>query len=186
MKLSRITDTAPPAVIRTAWYAWWGVAVSCAIGAVRLLAYVLSNYLNGNGDDDPTGVWAQVFDIGQIAVSSSTIVALVFVVLLAARTRTSTVVAIGVILLSVLLTLFILIADYLAWMVAAKGLFAFTPRMLKLDYAYLALTLIILVAAHFTSGYVGSAVYASALAVTAVFLAVAARRWRSIERIVED
>lgn len=185
MELSRITDAAPPVVIRTAWFAWWGVAISCLIAAVRLLAYVLSNYLYGDGDDDPTGVWAQVFDIGQVAVGSSTAVALVFVIVLAARTRTSTVVASAIVLLSILFTLFIFIADYMAWMVSAKGLFAFTPRMLRLDYAYLILTLAILAAGHFVSGYLGSLVYAAALVITAAFLAAAASRWRSIERIAE-
>lgn len=185
VELSRIEDSAPAVVLRTAWWAWWGVAISCAIGAVRLTAYVLSNYYNGDGDDDPTGVWATVFSVGQIAVGSSTILALVFVIILAARTRTSTIVAVAIVTLSILFTLFILVADYLAWMVSAKGLFAFTPRMLTLDYLYLALTLGILVAGHFVSGYLGSLVYAVALLVTAAFLAVAARRWRAIERIAE-
>jgi hypothetical protein len=112
-------------------------------------------------------------------------VALVFVIVLAARTRTSTVVAIAVITLSVLFTLFIYLVDYMAWMVSAKGLFAFTPRMLKLDYLYLALTLIVLAASHFVSGYLGSLVYAIALVITGVFLLAAARRWRAIERVVE-
>lgn len=185
VELSRIEHSAPPEVLRTAWWAWWGVAISCGIGAVRLSAYVLSNYYNGDGDDDPTGIWATVFSAGQIAVGSSTAVALVFVIVLAARTRTSTVVAIAIVTLSILFTLFIFIADYMAWMVSAKGLFAFTPRMLTLDYLYLALTLGILVAGHFVSGYLGSLVYAIALIVTAAFLAVAARRWRGIERVVE-
>ena len=133
----------------------------------------------------PIGIWNSIFDIGRVAVGASTAVALVFVIMLAARTRTSTVVAVAIIALSILFTLFIFIADYMAWMVAAKGLFAFTPRMLSLDYCYLALTLVILAAGHFVSGYLGSGVYALALLVTLVFLAVAARRWRSIERLVE-
>lgn len=186
VELSRIEDSAPGVVLRTAWWAWWGVAISCAIGAVRLVSYVLSNYYNGDGDDDPTGVWATVFSVGQIAVGSSTVLALVFVIVLAARTRTSTIVAVAIVTLSILFTLFILIADYMAWMVSAKGLFAFTPRMLSLDYLYLALTLGILAAGHFVSGYLGSAVYAVALIVTAAFLAVAARRWRAIERVAEN
>jgi uncharacterized membrane protein HdeD (DUF308 family) len=73
----------------------------------------------------------------------------------------------------------------MAWMVSAKGLFAFTPRMLKLDYLYLALTLIVLAASHFVSGYLGSLVYAIALIITGVFLVAAARRWRAIERVAE-
>lgn len=186
MELSRIEDAAPAGVLRTAWWAWWAVAVSVAIGALRLGAYVLSNYYNGDGGDAPIGVWSALFNVGKVAVGLSTLIALVFVILLAARTRTSTVVAAAVILLSVLFTLFIFFVDYMAWMVCAKGLFAFTPRMLKLDYAYLALTLVILAAGHFVSGYLGSLVYAIALVVTVVFLAVAARKWRVIEREAES
>lgn len=185
MELSNIEDSAPGVVLRTAWWALWAVAVSVAIGAVRLAAYVLSNYYNGDGNDEPIGIWGSIFDIGRVAVGASTAVALVFVIILAARTRTSTVVAVAIIALSILFTLFIFIADYMAWMVSAKGLFAFTPRMLSLDYCYLGLTLVILAAGHFVSGYIGSLVYAIALLVTLVFLAVAARRWRSIERLVE-
>ena len=185
MELSRIRDEAPSAVLRAAWWAWWAVAVSWCIGALRLGAYVLSNYFNGDGDDPPTGVWATVFDAGRIAVGSSTAVALVFVIVLAARTRTSTIVALAVVALSVLFTLFIYLVDFMAWMVAAKGLFAFTPRMLRLDYVYLALTLIILGISHFVSGYVASLVYAAALVVTGGFLVAAAGRWRAVERVVE-
>lgn len=186
MELSNIEDSAPGVVLRTAWWALWAVAVSVAIGAVRLAAYVLSNYYNGDGNDEPIGIWGSIFDIGRVAVGASTAVALVFVIMLAARTRTSTVVAFAIIALSILLTLFIFIADYMAWMVPAKGLFAFTPRMLSLDYCYLALTLVILLAGQFVSGYVGSLVYALALVVTVGFLSVAARRWRLIERLVEN
>ena len=186
VELSRIDRSAPAVVLRTAWWAWWAVVVSCVIGAIRLAAYVLSNYYNGDGNDEPIGIWASVFDIGRLAVGASTAVALVFVIILAARTRTSTVVAVAIIALSILFTLFIFIADYMAWMVSAKGLFAFTPRMLKLDYAYLGLTLVILATGHFVSGYIGSVVYAAALIVTALFLVVAARRWQSIEREVES
>jgi hypothetical protein len=186
VELSRIEGEAPAAVLRAAWWAWWAVAVSWVIGALRLGAYVLSNYFNGDGDDAPIGVWATIFDAGRIAVGSSTAVALVFVIVLAARTRTSTVVAIAVVTLSVLFTLFIYLVDFMAWMVSAKGLFAFTPRMLRLDYAYLAMTLVILAASHFVTGYIGSLVYAIALMVTGVFLATAARRWRSIDRVVES
>ena len=185
MELSRIHEEAPAAVLRAAWWAWWAVVVSWAIGALRLGAYVLSNYFNGDGDDAPVGGWATIFDGGRIAVGASTAVALVCVIVLAARTRTSTVVAMAVITLSVLFTLFIYFVDYMAWMVSAKGLFAFTPRMLKLDYLYLALTLIVLAASRFVSGYLGSLVYAVALVITGVFLLAAARRWRAIERVVE-
>jgi hypothetical protein len=184
VELSRIQDEAPAAVLRAAWWAWWAVAVSWVIGALRLGAYVLSNYFNGDGDDAPVGVWATIFDAGRIAVGSSTAVALAFVVVLAARTRTSTVVAFAVVTLSVLFTLFIYLVDVMAWMVSAKGLFAFTPRMLRLDYVYLAMTLVILAGSHFVSGYLGSLVYAIALVVTGFFLAAAARRWRAIERVV--
>ena len=152
---------------------------------MRLSSYVLSNYFQGDGDDAPVGVWAAIFDLGHIAVGASTAVALVFVIILAARTRTSTAVAVAIIGLSVLFTLFIFIVDYMAWMVPANGLFAFTPRMLTLDYAYLGLTLVILAAGNFVSGYLGSMLNAVALIVTGVFLAVAARRWRAIERIAE-
>lgn len=186
MELSRIDNEAPAAVLRAAWWAWWAVAVSWVIAALRLGAYVLSNYFNGDGDDAPVGTWATFFDAGRIAVGFSTVVALVFVIVLAARTKTSTAVAVAVIALSVLFTLFIYLVDVMAWMVAAKGLFAFTPRMLKLDYVYLAMTLIILAAGHFVTGYLGSVVYAVALVITGVFLAAAARRWRAIERIFED
>ena len=186
VELSRIEGEAPAAVLRAAWWAWWAVAVSWLIGALRLGAYVLSNYFNGDGDDAPIGVWATIFDVGRIAVGSSTAVALVFVIVLAARTRTSTVVALAVVTLSVLFTLFIYFVDYMAWMVPAKGLFAFTPRMLKLDYLYLTLTLIVLAASHFVSGYLGSLVYAIALVVTGLFLVAAAQRWRAIERVVND
>ena len=185
MELSRIHEEAPAAVLRAAWWAWWAVVVSWAIGALRLGAYVLSNYFNGDGDDAPVGGWSTIFDGGRIAVDASTAVALVCVIVLAARTRTSTVVAMAVITLSVLFTLFIYFVDYMAWMVSAKGLFAFTPRMLKLDYLYLALTLIVLAASRFVSGYLGSLVYAVALVITGVFLLAAARRWRAIERVVE-
>jgi len=185
VELSRIHDEAPAEVLRAAWWAWWAVAISWLIGALRLGAYVASNYFNGDGDDAPIGVWATLFDAGRIAIGSSTAVALVFVVILAARTRTSTVVAVAVVALSVLFTLFIYLVDFMAWMVAAKGLFAFTPRMLRLDYVYLAMTLVILGISHFVSGYLASLVYAVALIVTGAFIYAAARRWRAIERIVE-
>ncbi|MFM9135063.1 MAG: hypothetical protein ACKOT0_06470 [bacterium] len=186
MELSRIDRSAPASILRTAWWAWWPVVISCCIGAVRLSSYVLSNYFQGDGDDAPVGVWATIFDLGRVAVGASTAVALVFVIILAARTRTSTVVALAIVGLSILFTLFIFVADYMAWMVSAKGLFAFTPRMLTLDYAYLGLTLVILAAGHFVSGYLGSMVYAAALIVTGTVLAVAARRWRAIERIADS
>lgn len=185
MELSSVDREAPASVLRAAWWAWWAVVVSWVIGLIRLTSYVLSNYFNGDGDDDPIGVWASVFDGGRVAVGASTAVALIFVIVLAARTRTSTVLALGIIALSVLFTLFVYFADYMAWMVSAKGLFAFTPRMLSLDYIYLVLTLVILLGSHFVSGYLAAGVFGLALVITAFFLAAAAQRWRAIEKVVE-
>ena len=186
MELSRIDRQASPGVLRAAWCAWWAVAISWVIGAIRLTAYDLSNYFNGDGTDDPIGVWASVFEWGRIAVGLSTAIALVFVIVLASRTRTSAALAFAIVSLSVLFAVFIFVTDYMAWMVAAKGLFAFTPRMLTLDYVYLALTLVILAVGFFVSGYLSTLLFAVALVVTAVFLAVAAQRWRSIERIAAE
>ena len=68
-------------------------------------------------------------------------------------------------------------------MVAAKGRFAFTPRMVKLDAIYTVLTLLTLFFA--TPTYFGQGLVAIALVLTAVFLAVAAMRWRGITALVE-
>lgn len=114
-------------------------------------------------------------------MSASTCVALVFVVLLAARTRRGGKLATAVILLIIGGVIFVYVREFAAWMVAAKGLFAFTPRMVRQDAIYSVLTLLTLFFA--TPTYFGQALVAVALILTAVFLAMAARRWRGIERI---
>lgn len=184
VELTRIDDGAPAVVLRSAWWAWWACTISLVIAAVRLGAMFLSNLSTGNGDDDPTGAFGTVYDAGFIAVSASTCLALVFVVRLAMRTRRGGRLAIAVILLIVGGVLFVYFREFAAWMVAAKGLFAFTPRMVKMDAVYTVLTLLTLFFA--TPSYFGQALVAVALVLTAVFLAVAAQRWRAVDRIVED
>lgn len=181
MELTRIDRGAPGSVLRSAWWAWWGCAISWFIALIRLSAMFISNLQAGDGHDDPTGAFGTVYDIGFIAVSASTCVALVFVVVLASRTRRGGALAIAVILLIIGGVLFVYFREFAAWMVAAKGFFAFTPRMVKLDAVYTVLTLLILLFA--TQSYLGQALVATALVVTAIFLAVAAQRWRAIERI---
>ena len=183
MELTRIEDGAPARVLRSAWWAWWACAISWLIATVRLGAYFFSNLASGDGNDLPTGAFGTVYDAGFIAVSSSTAVALVFVVLLAARTRRGGKLAIAVILLIIGGVLFVYFREFAAWMVAAKGLFAFTPRMVRMDAVYTVLTVLTLFFA--TPTYFGQALVATALVLTAVFLAVAAKRWRGIERIEE-
>ena len=184
MELTRIEDRAPRPALLAAWFAWWGCAISWLIALVRLGAMFFSNLATGNGSNDPTGAFGTVYDIGFVAVSSSTALALVFVVILAFRTRRGGRLAIAVILLVVLGVLFVYFREFAAWMVAAKGLFAFTPRMVKLDAIYTVLTLLTLLFA--TPTYFGQLLVAVALLLTAVFLVIAARRWRSVALIVSD
>jgi hypothetical protein len=158
--------------------------VSWLIACVRLGAMFFSNLASGNGDDDPIGALGTVYDAGFIAVSASTAVALVFVVILAARTRRGGKLAVAVILLIIGGVLFVYFREFAAWMVAAKGLFAFTPRMVRMDAVYTVLTVLTLFFA--TPSYVGQALVALALVLTAAFLVVAARRWRSVTLLVED
>ncbi len=185
MELTRIGDEgAPASVLRSAWWAWWACAISWLVACVRLGAMFLSNLASGDGNDDPIGAFGTVFDAGFVAVSATTLVALVFVVLLAVRTRRGGRLAIAVILLIIGGVLFAYFREFAAWMVAAKGLFAFTPGMVRLDMIYTVLTILTLFFA--TPSYFGQALVAIALVLTAFFLAVAARRWRGVERIVED
>lgn len=185
MELTRIDETGAPArVLRSAWWAWWGCAISWLIALIRLAAMFLSNLKSGDGGELPSGVLGTVYDAGFIAVSSSTTLALVFVVVLATRTRRGGALAVAVILLIVGGVLFAYFREFAAWMVAAKGLFAFTPRMVKMDAVYTVLTLLTLFFA--TPTYFGMALFATALVLTAVFLAVAARRWRGITKLVEE
>lgn len=183
VELTRIERQAPARVLRSAWWAWWACAISWLIAAVRLGAYFFSNLASGDGNDEPIGAWGTVYDTGFVAISASTAVALVFVVLLAARTRRGGKLAVAVMLLIVGGVVFVYFRDIAAWMVAAKGLFAFTPRMATLDIVYTVLTLLTLFFA--TPTYFGQALVATALVVTAIFLAVAAQRWRAVERIEE-
>jgi hypothetical protein len=143
-----------------------------------------SNLSSGDGNDIPIGDFGVVYNAGFIAVSSSTLLALVFVVLLAVRTRRGGRLAIAVILLVIGGVLFAYFREFAAWMVAAKGLFAFTPGMVRLDAVYTVLTVFTLFFA--TPSYFGQALVALALIVTAVFLAVAALRWRRVERLDEE
>lgn len=182
MELTVITEAgASKKVLLTAWIAWWACAISWLIACIRLSAMFLSNLSTGTGDDSPAGAFATVYDIGFIAVSSSTFLALAFVVLLAVRTRRGGKLAIAVILLIIGGVLFAYFREFAAWMVAAKGLFAFTPRMVRADAVYTVLTILTLLFASPT--YFGQLLIAFALVLTAVFLAVAARRWRGIARI---
>lgn len=185
MELTRIgSEGATAAVLRSAWWAWWACTISWLIATIRLSAMFFSNLASGDGNDDPAGTWGTVFDAGFIAVSSTTLLALVFVVLLAARTRRGGRLAIAVILLIVGGVVFVYFREFAAWMVAAKGLFAFTPRMVRLDAVYTVLTLLTLFFA--TPSYFGQALVAAALVITAVFLAVAAQRWRAVPRLAEE
>lgn len=182
VELTRIgPEGASAPVLRSAWWAWWACAVSWLIACIRLGAMFFSNLLRGDGQDDPTGALGTVYDTGFIAVSASTSVALVFVVLLAMRTRRGGALAIAVILLIVGGVLFAYFREFAAWMVAAKGLFAFTPRMVKLDAIYTVLTILTLFFA--TPTYFGQALVAVALVLTAVFLGVSAKRWRGVARL---
>ena len=184
VELTRIgEEAASRKVLISAWFAWWACAASWLIACIRLIAMFLSNLESGNGSDDPIGIYGTVYDIGFLAVSSSTCVALLFVVLLAIRTRRGGALAIAVILLIIGGVLFVYFREFAAWMVAAKGLFAFTPRMVKLDAIYTVVTLAILFFA--TPTYLGQALFAGALVITAFFLAISANRWRSVERAVE-
>ena len=184
VELTRIEDAAPGPVLRAAWWAWWACAASWLIALIRLGAMFLSNLKSGDGNDDPIGALGNVYNAGYIAVSASTAVALLFVVILAVRTRRGGRLAIAVILLIVGGVVFVYFREFAAWMVAAKGLFAFTPRMVKLDAVYTVLTLLTLFFA--TPSYFGQALVAAALVLTAVFLAVAARKWRGVALIVEE
>jgi len=181
VELTRIEDSASARILRIAWIAWWACTISWAIAAIRLLSMFLWNLAEGNGEEDPLGALGSVYDAGFIAVSSSTFLALVFVVWLGFRTRRGGRLAVAVILLIAGGVLFVYFREFAAWMVAAKGLFAFTPRMVRLDAIYTVLTLLILFLA--SPGYLGQALVAIALVVTAVFLVVAARRWRGVSRI---
>lgn len=80
--------------------------------------------------------------------------------------------------------LFVYFREFAAWMVAAKAFFAFTPGMVRMDAIYTVLTVLTLLFASPT--YFGQLLVAVALVLTAVFLYVAARRWRNVERIIED
>ena len=183
MELTRIEDRASRRVLLTAWIAWWACAVSWFIGLVRLGSYFFSNLSSGDGTSAPAGAYGLVYDGGFIAVSASTALALAFVVLLGFRTRRGGRLAVAVILLIVGGVLFAYFREFAAWMIAAKGLFAFTPRMVKLDAVYTVMTILILLFAEPT--YFGQALVALALVLTAVFLVIAARRWRAVERIDE-
>jgi hypothetical protein len=184
VELTRIEDGAPRTVLLSAWFAWWACAISWAIACIRLGAMFLSNLTSGDGSQDPIGAYGTVFDAGYIAISSSTCAALVFVVLLAARTRRGGALALAVILLVIGGVVFAYFREFAAWMVAAKGLFAFTPRMVRLDAIYTVLTVLTLFFA--TPTYLGQALFAAVLIVTACFLAVSAKRWRAVTRLVED
>lgn len=184
VELTRVGEEgASGAVLRSAWLAWWACAISWFIALIRLGAMFLSNLKSGDGNDNPIGALGTVYDAGFFAVTVSTFVALIFVVLLAVRTRRGGRLAIAVILLIIGGVLFVYFRDFAAWMVAAKGLFAFTPRMVKLDAIYTVLTLLTLLFA--TPSYFGQALVAVALVLTAIFLAVAARKWRSVTQIVD-
>ncbi len=184
MELTRIgTEGAPGRVLRSAWWAWWACAISWLIACLRLGAWFFSNLKSGDGNDDPIGAFGTVYDAGYLAVSASTFVALAFVVLLAFQTRRGGKLAVAVILLIIGGVLFAYFREFAAWMVAAKGLFAFTPRMVKMDAVYTVLTILTLFFA--TPSYFGQALVATALVLTAVFLVVAARRWRGVTRLVE-
>lgn len=185
MELTRIGDTGAPAhVLRSAWWAWWACAISWLIACIRLGAWFLSNLATGDGNDSPLGTLGTVYGAGFVAVSASTCVALVFVVLLAAKTRRGGKLAIAVILLIIGGVLFVYFREFAAWMVAAKGLFAFTPRMVRMDMVYTVLTILTLLFAR--PSYFGQALIAFALILTAIFLVVAARRWRAVTRIVDE
>ena len=184
MELTRIENGAPKRGLLSAWFAWWACAVSWAIACIRLGAMFLSNLESGDGQQDPAGMYGTIFDAGYIAISSSTCVALLFVVILATRTRRGGALAVAVILLVIGGVVFAYFREFAAWMVAAKGLFAFTPRMVRLDAIYTVLTLLTLFFA--TPTYVGQALFAVALVMTAFFLAVSAKRWRAVTRIAEE
>lgn len=184
VELTRIEHGAPRKVLISAWFAWWACAISWAIACIRLGAMFFSNLASGDGAQDPTGAYGTIFDAGYIAISSSTCVALLFVVLLATRTRRGGALAIAVILLVIGGVLFAYFREFAAWMVAAKGLFAFTPRMVRLDAIYTVLTLLTLFFA--TPTYLGQALFATVLVITAFFLAVSAKRWRAVTRLVEE
>ena len=123
MELTRIEDAAPGPVLRAAWWAWWACAASWLIALIRLGAMFVSNLKSGDGNDDPIGALGNVYNAGYIAVSASTAVALLFVVILAVRTRRGGRLAIAVILLIVGGVVFVYFREFAAWMVAAKGLF---------------------------------------------------------------
>ena len=144
VELTRIESDAPARVLRAAWWAWWACAVSWLIALIRLTAMFFSNLEYGNGTNDPVGAFGAIYDTGYIAVTSSTLVALVFVVWLAVQTRRGGRLAVAIILLIIGGVIFVYFRDFAAWMVAAKGLFAFTPRMVKLDAIYTVLTLLTL------------------------------------------
>lgn len=184
VELTRIGDSAPRRVLISAWFAWWACAISWLIAFVRLGSMFFSNLSTGDGNDDPTGTFGTIYDFGFYAVTVTTFIALVFVIILGVRTRRGGPLAITILLLIVGGVLFVYFRDFAAWMVAAKGLFAFTPRMVKLDAIYTVLTLLTLLFA--TPSYFGQALVAVALVITAAFLVVAARKWRAVEVIVED
>jgi len=185
VELTRIDETGATApVLRSAWWAWWACAISWLIAFIRLSAMFFSDLFSGESGADPSGTWATVYDVGYIAVSATTLLALVFVVRLAWCTRRGGKLAVAVILLVVGGVVFVYFREFAAWMVAAKGLFAFTPRMVRLDAIYTVLTLLTLFFA--SSSYFGQSLVAIALVLTAIFLAVAARRWRAVQRVVED
>ncbi len=185
VELTRIGEGgASGRILRSAWWAWWACAISWLIACIRLGAVFFSNLASGDGNDSPIGALHTVFDAGYIAVSASTSVALVFVVWLAFMTRRGGKLAVAVILLIVGGVLFAYFREFAAWMVAAKGLFAFTPRMVRIDAVYTVLTILTLLFA--TPSYFGQALVAAALVLTAVFLAIAAKRWRAVTRIVDE
>lgn len=185
MELTRIgEDGAPARVLRSAWLAWWACAISWFIALIRLGAMFLSNVTSGQEGSSPDGAYGTVYDVGFAAVTVSTVIALILVVRLAWFTRRGGKLAIAVILLIIGGVIFVYFREFAAWMVAAKGLFAFTPRMVRLDAIYTVLTLLTLFFA--STSYFGQSLVAIALLLTAIFLVVSARRWMSVERIVED
>lgn len=183
MELTRIEDRAPRPILRAAWWAWWGCTISWLIGLIRLGASFVSNLASGEGGDPPVGGYGVIFDAGHIAVSASTAVALVFVVILGFRTRRGGRLAVAVLLLVIGGVLFVYFREFAARMIAAKGLFAFTPRMVRHDAIYTVLTILTLLFA--TPSYLGQALIALALALTAVLLVVAALRWRAVKAETE-